>query len=837
MFFRYLEEDPSVTVLERRRRLSGYELYLVEQWACSREHPTFVITTYTGLSQHSVLVGVLSVPTDESAWSPRLRVYFKAILQFHAREKETPLGTLMVTNLSGFPSALTVIAVPEGDIKKHREDFFVNENMKRMGCSGRAGLNLSPPTGPTLAKFNQLYHTSDRIPIYSAVIELVKLCQVALMLFQKLPPEYADGLLCDVTERAVNDWWTEVGTEFFNVEPNDGILGPTTIAALLGMLMGARNRLNAYGAPVGKDVFDLESTKRGLAYFQKSQKLQGTRRLDRQTLDRLHRVTAKAASGEGWTVPRAVKSTVAELSGKGGEMVMGMVGAREKAGIAEVETLDIENFIQLASGERAKWLWHGKPRKNTEGDIFGNLGGDDGMVFSGDDHGGYIWSGKKRDSVTHEPHARHGLSENLYMQPAQGSQMSIDSTDKDQILRRTVFKSVTGRMNDARSGLGRIKVGIPGLRGHHHKYSKDGYVASDGESIRAKHGQAGVMSLPALVPQSIPALGNARNGPSGGSLHSRQERSLPEGEPKPEEMFDAHASQKLLNDVDAESLSSLENTTRRQSEDNEANQLPSSNGYVDNLETSSHFEIMLEPHEKPHTTPNDREIGKDLERFRDGKTSPPLLRSTRSLSWIPNQATKGSRAYRWPRQLSFSTVADVLTTRENGDWTDLDDAPVGINPDRVLVLEESLAFQSRLMFARLQRLKLDDGSWVENRLSDIEGLDIQAGRNREELDTMYHQKCEDYHFIRGALDNRLAEERSSLADAIKDIEVLGAKLEYELSALQSKVEDVEDGVGEFERQVTEIETRAAELKHEKAVKDAWLWWLIKVVTGANMPVD
>jgi len=88
---RYLEEDAATVVVERRGKLKGYELYLVEQWACSRVHPTFIITTYTGDQNHSVLVGVLGVPADEEAWSPRLRVYFKAISQFHARPKETPL--------------------------------------------------------------------------------------------------------------------------------------------------------------------------------------------------------------------------------------------------------------------------------------------------------------------------------------------------------------------------------------------------------------------------------------------------------------------------------------------------------------------------------------------------------------------------------------------------------------------------------------------------------------------------------------------------------------------------------------------------------------------------
>lgn len=137
--FRYLEEDASTVVIERWGKLTGYELYIVEQWSCSRVHPTFVITTYTGDQSHSVLAGVLGIPTDEASWSPRLRVYFKAVSQFHARPKETPLGMLMVTNLSSFPSSLTVIPVPDGDVRKHREDFIVNENLKRLGCSGRSG--------------------------------------------------------------------------------------------------------------------------------------------------------------------------------------------------------------------------------------------------------------------------------------------------------------------------------------------------------------------------------------------------------------------------------------------------------------------------------------------------------------------------------------------------------------------------------------------------------------------------------------------------------------------------------------------------------------------------
>ena len=129
---RYLSEDPCVKVVDRRRVIGGYELYLVEQWACSRKSPTLVVVTYTGDEKHSIVVGVLSIPQDESLWSPKLHAYYKATRQYLARPKETSLGEILVTNLSSFPSALTVIPVADGDLHKHRQMFIVNEDLKRL---------------------------------------------------------------------------------------------------------------------------------------------------------------------------------------------------------------------------------------------------------------------------------------------------------------------------------------------------------------------------------------------------------------------------------------------------------------------------------------------------------------------------------------------------------------------------------------------------------------------------------------------------------------------------------------------------------------------------------
>lgn len=822
--FRYLEEDPSTMVLERRRQLKGYELYIVEQWACSRIHPTFVITTYTGLEQNSVVVGVLSVPTNEDAWSPRLRVYLKAITKYHARKRETPLGTLMVTNLSGFPSALTVIAVPDGDLRKHREDFIVNENMKRMGCSGRAGLNLSPPIGATQAKFMQLYHTSDRIPLYNAVIELVKLCQVALLLFGKLAPEYADGLLCDITEQAINDWWTEVGTEYFNIDPSDGILGPTTVAALLGILMGARNRLNAAGAPVAKDVFDIVNTKRGIAHFQRSQKMERTRRFDRQTLEKLHRVTAKAASGKGWMVPRAVKSTAAELSGKGGELVHG----RERAGIAEIETLDIETFVQMGSGERFKWLWYGKPRKNNESDVFSNLGGDEGMILNDNEQDG----GKKRDSVDDDTSLRHILSDRIYLSSSLGSHTSIDHPEKDQGLRKAVFKNVTGKATDARSGLGRIRdaVGMKGLRGHYHKYSKD---VDDGDSFKEKprtsieepiqpelKGQASLhpIAQPDSGEQSLEGSQQSSRRGSG----FREEKTRPGGTGSKDDFKDVIYSGEF-----DKSASSLESPF--------VNHGPTDRSdYMSAMENASGIRSRTEGREpfddsrKGSLTFEDTAAIKKMQDFKGQYHPAPLLRTTRSLPKLSANTPKYWDR-RWPRQLSFTAMVDVLAAGVDSGMTEQDSNTARENAYTALSLEKSLAVQGRVMRQRLEDCEKQVASWVEQKVDHIETYERQTASDQARLNLIHHQKFDDYNVLHDGSDDLLSEERSNLTEAVKDLENLAAKLEYEISTLESKVEEVENGVADFERQVLQIEARAEELDESGEAKISWAAWFLRTV--------
>ncbi|KIW69122.1 hypothetical protein PV04_05016 [Phialophora macrospora] len=769
--FRYLEEDPATDAIERWRRLEGYEIYLVEQWACSRTHPTFIICTYTGDPSHSILVNVLAVPSDETTWSPRLQIYFQAVSQYHAKEKDTPLGSLMVTNLSGFPSALTVIPVPDGDVRKHREDFIVNEDLKRMGCSGRAAINLQPPQSSTIAKFHHLYKTSETVPLYQSVMELVRTCQIALVLYDKIQPTYADGLLCDVTERAVNDWWTDIGTYFYNVEPNDGILGPTTVAALLGLLIGAHNRLKAFGCPVGKDALDTVSMKRAIGHFQKGQKMEKSRRLDRETLDRLHRATAKNAAGEGWTVPKAVKSTVAELSGKGGEMVMGIVGGgRDKAGISEAETMDIERFAQLVTGPKMKWLWQGKPIKS--GDPFAWPTEDldlKGRVFSTDDQGNFLWTGNQHDSLS---------DANV-----------LERTD-------TTYTNQT----DPKSGRHRLRGAVGGLKGYNSRYQES---------------QDWVDSTT-----------------TGGSRTSPRDHTLRTATGLPRLTSPAAFDMALANAAPSSPANERRQPPLRRSQTTTAKKIP------------SHREQMRPalPGDSPRRKKAEAQLAELRNEFkadiyRNFSAAMPYkgpssraLRRTQSNVQLIGHTIESPRQFRIPRRLSFSMVESaVLDTGESVVEEGIAKGKIEGDLTNALAERDALVAAAQKKAKRVQQIQQGLVPYTESRVAHVESLNDVAHQHLEQLNELYYHRLEEYQTLQATSSDIVSQEKSALTESFRRMEMLGAKLDYELNSLQSRLQEVEDGVDDFERNVLAIEARVKELNGENGGQDAHQPWIARLL--------
>jgi hypothetical protein len=823
---RFLEEDPSVSLIEKRTVLQGYELYLVEQWACSRQSPTLVIVTYTGDPNHSVVVGVLGVPDDEKDWSPRLRVYFKAIQQYHARPKETEAGELMVTNLSSFPSALTVIAIPDGDIRKHRHIFIINEDLKRLGCSGRSGMTLSDPTPATQAKFMQLFKTSDRIPFFQSVLELVKLCQTALFIFGKLEQEYIDGLLCDVTESAVNNWWTEIGSEYYNIEPTDGILGPTTVAALLGTLMGARNRLSYYGAPITKDVFDLDNMKKGIGTFQKAYKLERTRRLDRQTLLKLHNVTAKAAAGDGgWGVQKAVKSTVAEIGGKRGELVIGMVGGKEKAGIGDIETPDFDKFISLVYGERPKWLWHGKPRRTGSDHHDHSMSDASGLLFgkeSKEDMSGQATSRRTQSLPIDEETEVRRKEEiaNVYSSPPPGSATNVNDSpgDKD-ALRKTVFKSVAGKVSDARSGLGRIRDAVgSNLRGHVSRPSRDETPDTanwSSPSISTLAHSSAALSSPVMVGRAF----TWKNKPEEYTNAFKKERDA-----ETAAVASAHNVSPEDSDTPIPTTVFRDMAISLEEAQDQQQGVNAENGAV---------EIRKELVENDPSVTGSVVDENDLQGpllAAERKSDIPMTclqrRHSINIPSLPLQTPLNEA--RWPRRLSFSEAEEAILRWE--DVADMDEQVDTLDTFAALQQQYSSAEMARSLYGSIAKLQLEINPWVSSKLDAVEALDATYARQQDSLQNIYHQLLDAYQRVNHRSNELLTNERSHLAEAVKDVEVLGAKLEYEINALVSKVQDVEDGVAQFEAQVEDVEKRAAELKTVLET-ESWLHWFVRTLTG------
>ncbi|KAJ4271489.1 hypothetical protein NW762_000192 [Fusarium torreyae] len=810
--FRYLEDGPNVVIVERRGVLCGYESYLVEQWACSRKPPTLLIVTYTGDEKHSVVVGVLSVPVDENLWPPRLRFYFSQLQDSHARPKETELGELMVTNLSNFPSALTVIMVPEGDIRKYRSSFIVNEDLKRLGCSGRSGMTLSDPGEATQTKFLQLYKTSDRVPVTQAVVELIKLCQVTLYMFDKLGHQYIDGLLCDKTEMAINNWWIEVGAEHYNFEPTDGVLGPSTVAALLGMFLGVRNRLHWYGAPVSKDAFDLENTKRGIGHFQKSQKLEKTRRLDRQTLLKLYTASAKAAAGESWGVQRAVKSTLTEVGGKRGELVMGMVSGKDKGGLADIETLDISTFASLVYGERPKWLWHGKPRRSVpelphHSPELGN-----GVAWKEEDSNSNpkrVYSAPVENDLDTK---RTDEAPDVYSTHPPGSAVSIvDGSGDKEALRKNMFKSVAGKMSDARSGFGRIKDAVGGgLRGHNNRPSVS--TRDDFADMGPRTSNNALTAQPAAPTQGVGRAFTWNNKPQ--EYLAAMKRADGEGASG----FPHLSHFASTSTVDIKPASAPVDVHKRE-QDCE----------LFDMGVEVRKDVLSNAPSAVGSLVDESDLkGPVLEAELKDMPSKKGLTRRHSIQLFQYPSMTILNENRWPRRMSFGDAEEAVL-----EWDQLIDVTDATGD---LASIEAFNDLAQHFSNRMEEMKNGIEPWVTEKLNAVELLDDRYAKDKEELHALYYQLNEACQRMRISSHELLAEERSHLTEGLKEVEVLVARLDYEINALLQKVVDVEDGIVTFERQVEDMEKRAEALKAQLET-EGWLHWVFRTVTGIGTGPD
>lgn len=291
----------------------GFEIYLVEQWIRDRRIGG-VISAYTGNLESTVQVVRFTIVKKPSRHYPaRFQEYLNEAMMNHAtfkkmesRRRSSAFGQyqgehispefLLVTNTAVLPSNLNLLHVPDGDTRAVDKIFKINSNLKRLNCGGRSySLLASKVPDACEDKFRQMYRVhNESVPIEFAVEELVNIIQKCLFYFDLLDARYCDGMLCQKTEDAINNWWNLIGLPHFNSKQNtkNGILPSKTVAAIISLLLSIRLRLNLFGGcDVPKDPFDFENFMLSIGHFQKQVKLEKKRKLDLQTLLQLFQVT------------------------------------------------------------------------------------------------------------------------------------------------------------------------------------------------------------------------------------------------------------------------------------------------------------------------------------------------------------------------------------------------------------------------------------------------------------------------------------------------------------------------------------------------------------------
>ncbi|PQE20358.1 hypothetical protein CJF30_00001688 [Rutstroemia sp. NJR-2017a BBW] len=124
--------------------------------------------------------------------------------------------------------------------------------------------------------------------------------------------------------------------------------------------------------------------------------------------------------------------------------------------------------------------------------------------------------------------------------------------------------------------------------------------------------------------------------------------------------------------------------------------------------------------------------------------------------------------------MSFSDAEEAVLTWEPVDTLgDIDTTDEWAAFQR----QKYIAEDFRKLYERISDLKNNVSPWVEKKVSGVDALDEQAAGDQEEFQALYVRLSESYQAVKQSSQELLAEERSHVTEAIKDIEVSAAKLD------------------------------------------------------------
>ncbi|KAF9571140.1 hypothetical protein EC968_000998 [Mortierella alpina] len=335
--------------------LEGYQIYLVEQWAIERNREVATAVSFTGDPTHKIQVVAITVHQEDVS-CPRLEKVFDKLREEKARPKETPYGQLFVTNLSLFASSLNIVLVPhEGDFDLYQRRFYLNLNLRRMGCSGRSALTSKSPSDAQREKFNQLYKISDTTDFEDTVIRLVDLVQNSLYIFGLFKLSDVDGLLCNATEKGLDEFYnTFLSSKFQKFSTPDNVLDANVLAGMLSKISNIRGKLQHLVNNVPKDPFaEPVAFINAVQAFQLKKPDLKACFLDLKTTEAITAAYQSSFNPQGLKVHKVLKSKIEDFSGM-------------TAVNLESETTDLEVFAKHIHTDSLKQVWRGKPKHKPD---------------------------------------------------------------------------------------------------------------------------------------------------------------------------------------------------------------------------------------------------------------------------------------------------------------------------------------------------------------------------------------------------------------------------------------------------------------------------------------
>ncbi|GJJ70560.1 hypothetical protein EMPS_02909 [Entomortierella parvispora] len=336
-------------------RLEGYQIYLVEQWAIERNREVATAVSFTGDPVHKIQVVAITIERPE-VHCPRLEKMFDKFRSDGAKPKETPYGQLFVTNLSVFTSTLNIVLVPQqGDYDLYQRRFYLNLNLRRMGCSGRSALTSKSPSDAQREKFNQLYKISDSTDFEDTVIRLVDLVQNCLYIFGLFKLDDVDGLLCNATEGGLEEFYnTFLSNKFQKPSSRENVLDPNVLSGMFSKVANIRGKLQHLVSNVPKDPFaEPAAFVTAVKAFQLKKPDLNAGYLDFRTAEAITNAYQNSFNPQGLKVHKVLKSKIEDFSGM-------------TAVNPEGETTDLEVFAKHINSESLKLVWRGKPKHKPD---------------------------------------------------------------------------------------------------------------------------------------------------------------------------------------------------------------------------------------------------------------------------------------------------------------------------------------------------------------------------------------------------------------------------------------------------------------------------------------